>query len=75
MTEHPSGTMSSPFLRPANVNQQRLGQARHPVTITCLQWDCDGALNDEEREWMLQKLSSQESVSALVTPWLHRHGL
>lgn len=63
------------FHQPGRMNHQTIKGSRLPVTITCLQWDCDGALNDEDREWMLQKLSSQESIGSRLTPWLYRHGL
>lgn len=67
--------MTSGFPTPGPASQQPIQEIHLPVAVTCLQWDCDGALNDEDREWMLQKLSSQQSIGAVFAPWLRRHGL
>jgi hypothetical protein len=36
--------MALAFPEDVSPSSQRLGEASHPVPITCLQWDCDGAL-------------------------------
>jgi hypothetical protein len=42
--------------------------ASHPVSITCLQWDCDGALNDPSREWLLQNLAAHDRFAVELMP-------
>jgi hypothetical protein len=63
------GAMLSPFPRPGRSGQQQPRKAHHPVAITCLQWDCDGALDDEDREWMLQTLAAQDPLGVVLIPW------
>ncbi|KEF42453.1 MAG: hypothetical protein ER33_06250 [Cyanobium sp. CACIAM 14] len=66
--------MASAVPGPASPRQQPR-ETRQPVAITCLQWPCDGSLNGEDREWMLQKLSSQEPLGVMLVHWERRHGL
>ncbi len=54
-------TMAPVFPEGFRSSSKGLGEPSHPVVITCLQWDCDGALNDWDRQWMLQKLAAAES--------------
>jgi hypothetical protein len=54
--------MTSAFPRPSSPGQQPK-EVHHPMAISCLQWDCDGALNDQDREWMLQALAAQDAAS------------
>jgi hypothetical protein len=60
--EAPHGsTMAPVFPEGFRSSSKGIGEPIHPVVITCLQWDCDGALNDWDRQWMLQKLTAAES--------------
>lgn len=45
----------------------------HPVVLTCLQWDGDGALQDEDRESMLESLASGDALGTALSRsfWLH----
>lgn len=59
--------MASAVPRPSSPGQS-LREIHHPVPITCLQWDCDGALNDEDRDWMLQTLAAQDPLGVVLIP-------
>lgn len=61
--------MASALSRPGSPWQPHR-ETHQSVAITCLQWDCDGALNDEDREWMLQKLAAQDPLGIVLLPWL-----
>jgi hypothetical protein len=42
------------------------------IGITCLHWDSDGALNQQDREWMLQELAAKDPLGVILIPWNHQ---
>lgn len=58
---YPSGTGS----QVSNV----LGTAPQAIAITCLQWDSDGTLNQQDREWMLLELAAKDPLGVILIPW------
>jgi hypothetical protein len=68
-----SATSHGVAMTPAFPNPLQQGSiphraASHLVSITCLQWDCDGALNDPSREWLLQNLAAHDRVAVELIP-------
>lgn len=57
--------MASAFPKPGSRSKQQIREAQYPLAITCLQWDGDGALHDDDRDWMLQKLASQAHLASV----------
>ena len=39
------------------------------MAITCLQWDCDGALMDQDFEWLLHNLAAVDPSGVILVPW------
>jgi hypothetical protein len=52
--------MSSAFPRPTTQDQCFREVYHQTPWLTSLQWDCDGALNDWDREWLLQQLAAAD---------------
>lgn len=65
--------MASAVPKPGSPIKQQLRETRHPLAITCLQWDGDGALHEDDQDWMLQKLASQDRLSIVRVAWEQRN--
>jgi len=65
------GDMASPSGTGRPINS-RLRKAPHSIGITCLQWDSDGALHQQDREWMLLELAAKDPLGVILIPWNHQ---
>ncbi len=67
-----STAMASSCPWPGRLRQQHLRDGRHLVMVTCLHWDRDGALHEEDRQSMLQKLAAHEAAGVALpgNDWL-----
>jgi hypothetical protein len=61
--------MAPAFPEDVSPSNKRLKETNHLVAITCLQWDCDGALNDWDREWMLRNLAAVDPCGVILVPF------
>jgi hypothetical protein len=39
------------------------------IIISCLQWDSDGALNQQDRDWVLRELDAKDPLGVILIPW------
>lgn len=37
--------------------------------LTCLQWDRDGVLNQQDRDWVLRELAAKDPLGVILIPW------
>jgi hypothetical protein len=65
----PGLAMAPAFPEGVSPSSQRLGEASHPIPITCLQWDCDGALMDQDGEWLLRNLAAVYPFGVILVPF------
>ena len=61
--------MAPAFSEGVSPSNKRPREANHPVAITCLQWDCDGALMDQDFEWLLHNLAAVDPSGVILVPW------
>lgn len=64
--------MASAYPAPGIWGKPPIKVSRHPVALTCLQWDGDGALKEEDRQSLLESLASNDasSLTRSRSPWL-----
>ena len=55
--------MASAFPAPGIWGKPPIKVSRNPVALTCLQWDRDGALKEEDRQSLLGILASNDASS------------
>jgi hypothetical protein len=55
--------------RPASKHPR---EPNHPVAITCLQWDSDGALEEQDRMGILSNLAATDPFGVILIPWQRR---
>ena len=58
--------MAPAFLESARPIHRYPRETNLPVTITCLQWDCDGALKDQDRELILQNFAAIDPYGGIL---------
>ena len=66
--------MAPAFPKSGSPSPNRPRGASHPVAITCLQWDSDGALNDHDHQLLLQILAASDPFGGILLPGDQRHG-
>ena len=64
--------MAPAFLEGVGPIHRRPREVNLPVTITCLQWDNDGALKDQDREWILQNLAAIDAHGGILAMQISR---
>ena len=58
--------MAPAFLEGARPIHRGPREVNLPVTITCLQWDNDGALKDQDRQWILQNFAAIDPYGRIL---------
>lgn len=64
--------MAPAFLESVRLIHRHPREAHLPVTITCLQWDSDGALKDQDRERILQNFAAIDPYGGILMMQISR---
>ncbi|MCS5693750.1 hypothetical protein NZK33_17465 [Cyanobium sp. FGCU-6] len=78
MKDHPQGGMMASWTpwptgpNTGSTQGSRKGccmDAPDATIITCLQWDRDGVLNQQDRDWVLRELAAKDPLGVILIPW------